>query len=171
MVIGWLSVFIPMVGLSYYSVVAGWALEYIVTTADPSQPVTDASASSTVFNALLASPLRMLFLHTVFIAFAAFVVSRGVYKGIEVISKIIMPALGVLLLILLLYSIFFADIAAEVGVMMTYGSYMPGQFSIPGSAALIVCVDTLVAILAGIAIFPIVFAYGLDPAEGPGLFL
>ncbi len=200
MAIGWLSVFIPMIGLSYYSVVAGWALEYIVGTADMSQSVRDATSSNRMFNALLSSPLRMLFLHTVFIATAALVVSRGVYKGIEVISKIIMPALGVLLLILVFYSIFFADIAAGlhflfapdfsklsigvivmalgqaffsvavgVGVMMTYGSYMPEDYSLPGSAAIIVSVDTLVAILAGIAIFPIVFAYGLDPAEGPGL--
>jgi NSS family neurotransmitter:Na+ symporter len=200
MLIGWLSVFIPLIGLSYYSVVAGWALEYIVATADISRAVTDANGSSNMFNALLASPLRMLFLHTVFIAFAAFVVSRGVYKGIEVISRIMMPALGILLLILVFYSIFFADIAAGlhflfapdfsklsvsvvvmalgqaffsvavgVGVMMTYGSYMPQKFSLAGSAAIIVTVDTLVAILAGIAIFPIVFAYGLDPAEGPGL--
>jgi SNF family Na+-dependent transporter len=48
-----------------------------------------------MFNALLASRLRMLFLHPVFIAFAAIVVSRGVYKGIEVISRIMMPALGI----------------------------------------------------------------------------
>jgi len=200
MAIGWLSVFIPLVGLSYYSVVAGWALEYIVATADISQPVSDASSSNAMFSSLLASPLRMLFLHTVFITTAAFVVSRGVYKGIEVISKVMMPALGILLLILVFYSIFFADIAAGlhfmfapdfsklsvsvvvmalgqaffsvavgVGVMMTYGSYMPKDFSLAGSAAIIVTVDTLVAILAGIAIFPIVFAYGLDPAEGPGL--
>ncbi len=95
MLIGWLSVFIPLIGLSYYSVVAGWALEYIVATADISRAVTDANGSSNMFNALLASPLRMLFLHPVFIAFAAIVVSRGVYKGIEVISRIMMPALGI----------------------------------------------------------------------------
>ncbi len=199
-IIGWLSVFIPLIGLSYYSVVAGWALEYFVRPTGEGDRIVDATASGAVFNSLLASPQRMLLLHTLFMGSTAFVVYRGVYRGIELFSKIIMPALLVLLMVLVLYSVFAADIRAGlsflfapdfsklslkvvlmalgqaffsvaigVGVIMTYGSYMPKEYSLPSSAATIALVDTGVAILAGIAIFPIVFAYGLDPAGGPGL--
>jgi len=63
----------------------------------------------------------------------------------------------------------FLSLSVGVGVMMTYGAYLPGNVSIPRGTAIIACVDTLVALLAGIAIFPIVAAYQLAPDEGPGL--
>ena len=56
-----------------------------------------------------------------------------------------------------------------VGAMMTYGAYLPRSVGIPGVAFVVAGADTLVSLLAGCAIFPIVFAHGLDPAEGPGL--
>lgn len=61
------------------------------------------------------------------------------------------------------------SLSVGVGVMMTYGAYLPPEVSIPRGAAIVALVDTLVALLSGIAIFPIVFAYGLAPNEGPGL--
>lgn len=63
----------------------------------------------------------------------------------------------------------FFSIAVGAGAMMTYGAYLSRQTSIPGSAAIVAFADTAVAILAGLAIFPLVFAHGLEPAEGPGL--
>jgi NSS family neurotransmitter:Na+ symporter len=63
----------------------------------------------------------------------------------------------------------FFSIGVSMGIMMAYGAYMPKRASIAGSAVAIAFADTLVAILAGLAIFPLVFANGLDPAEGPGL--
>jgi len=63
----------------------------------------------------------------------------------------------------------FFSISLGLGTIMTYGAYLPAQANIPRSAAVIVSADTLVALLAGLAIFPIVFANGLDPASGPGL--
>jgi len=63
----------------------------------------------------------------------------------------------------------FFSIGVSMGIMMAYGAYMPKRVSIAGSAVAIAFADTLVAILAGLAIFPLVFANGLDPAEGPGL--
>ena len=56
-----------------------------------------------------------------------------------------------------------------MGLMMGFGAYLPREVSIGRSAVIIASMDTLVAIIAGLAIFPIVFANGLDPAEGPGL--
>ncbi|MHA1544491.1 MAG: sodium-dependent transporter, partial [Alphaproteobacteria bacterium] len=63
----------------------------------------------------------------------------------------------------------FFSVGVGVGFMMTYGAYLPAAADIPKSAVVIASVDTLVALLAGLAIFPIVFASGLSPAEGPGL--
>jgi len=63
----------------------------------------------------------------------------------------------------------FFSISVAMGLMMAYGAYLPRDISIARSAVIISALDTLVAIVAGLAIFPIVFANGLDPAEGPGL--
>ncbi len=63
----------------------------------------------------------------------------------------------------------FFSIGVSMGIMMAYGAYLPRRVSISRSAAAIAVADTLVALLAGLAIFPLVFANGLDPAEGPGL--
>ena len=199
-IIGWLSIGIPLIGRSYYSVVAGWAIDYIAKAAMNSFYGFDGGRSEQTFNALLASPLHLVILHTLFIGSAVFVVSRGIHGGIERISKIMMPTLFVLLIIMVINSIVAADIEAGmkflfspdfskltpaaivialgqaffsvaigVGVLMTYGSYMPKQFSIATSATTIALADTLVALLAGLAIFPVVFQYGLNPGGGPGL--
>ncbi len=64
----------------------------------------------------------------------------------------------------------FFSIGVGVGLMITYGAYLDNQTNIPRSSALVVGADTLVALIAGFAIFPIVFMAGLDPAGGPGLF-
>lgn len=198
--IGWLSIFIPLLGLSYYSVVVGWSIDYIGKAALNSFQGFASEDSQASFQGMLDSPVRMLITHTLFIVAVVFVVSRGVHKGIERFSKFMMPMLFLLLLVMVANSIFTADIksglrflfspdfsklttaaiamalgqaffsiAIGVGVLMTYGSYMPKNFSVPVSATIIVLADTLVALLAGIAIFPVVFQYGLDPAGGPGL--
>jgi neurotransmitter:Na+ symporter, NSS family len=63
----------------------------------------------------------------------------------------------------------FFSVSVGIGALMTYGAYLPKNISIPRMSCLIAGADTLVAVLAGLAIFPIVFAYGLEPSEGPGL--
>jgi NSS family neurotransmitter:Na+ symporter len=63
----------------------------------------------------------------------------------------------------------FFSIGVAMGLMMAYGAYLPKEISIARSAVIIAVMDTGVAIIAGLAIFPVVFAHGLDPAEGPGL--
>jgi NSS family neurotransmitter:Na+ symporter len=128
------------------------------------------------------------------------VVARGINKGIEQASKILMPALFGVLFIIVIYGAISADFGAAarflfntdfssltgesylvalgqalfslgigVGLMITYAAYMPREYSLKASATIICVGDTLAALLAGFAIFPIVFASGLDPAEGPGL--
>lgn len=198
--VGWLSIIIPLIGLSYYSVVAGWAIDYIFKAAMNSFAGLDGAQSEQTFNSLLASPPSLILFHTLFIGSAVFIVSRGIHGGIERISKIMMPTLFLLLIIMVINSIIAADIGAGikflfspdfskltpstfvialgqaffsvaigVGVLMTYGSYMPKKYSLTTSAVTIALADTCVALLAGLAIFPVVFHYGLNPGGGPGL--
>ena len=199
-VIGWLSIVIPLLGLTYYSVVAGWALDFVFQAARGAFKGLDGDGSSNFFDQLLASPWRMVFWHTVYIGLTVFVVARGVRKGLERSVKIMMPALFVILIMMVGYAMVAADfkagleflftpdfskltfpvvlmalgqalfsIAVGVGAMITYGAYLPKNISLPWAGAVIGLCDTGVAILAGLAIFPLVLGYGLDPGEGPGL--
>ncbi len=199
-VIGWLSILIPLLGLTYYSVVAGWAIDYVFEAARGSFSGFDGEGSSNFFAALLASPWRMVFWHTMYIGLTVFVVARGVRKGLERSVKVMMPALFIILLVMVVYAAFAADfmggikflftpdfskitlpvvlmalgqalfsLAIGVGAIITYGAYLPKNISLPWAGVVIGLADTLVAILAGLAIFPLVLQYGLDPGEGPGL--
>lgn len=198
--IGWLSLLIPMLGLTYYSVVAAWAIDYVFQSAGGRFLGFDGAESTAFFGELLASPVRMIFWHTVFVGLTVFMVARGVRKGLERSVKVMMPALFVILLVMVAYAMIAADfragieflfaadfskltipvvlmalgqalfsLAIGVGAMITYGAYLPKNISLPWAGVVISLTDTLVAILAGLAIFPLVLGYGLDPAEGPGL--
>ncbi len=198
--VGWLSIAIPFIGLSYYSVVAGWAIDYVAKAALGTFDGLSSGGSQDTFDRVLASPLRMLAVHTLFIAAAVFIVSRGIHSGIETMAKVMMPVLFLLLVVMVINAAVTADfsaglrflfapdfskltptvvfmalgqaffsIAVGVGVLMTYGSYMPKNYPLPASATVIAAADTGVAILAGLAIFPLVFHYALDPGGGPGL--
>lgn len=198
--IGWLSIIIPLVGLSYYSVVAGWSIDYVLKAGANAFAGFSGQDSENAFGLLLASPWRNLVLHAAFIGSAVFIVARGVGGGIEIVARYMMPGLFIILVILVVNSIFNADIARGldfllnpdfskitpdviimalgqaffslaigVGVMVTYGAYVAPDVSLPTAALTIAIADTAVAILAGFAIFPVVFANGLDPADGPGL--
>ena len=198
--IGWISITIPLIGMSYYSIVGGWSIDYVFKAALNSFADISGQESGNTFNTVVASPGRMLFFHALFIASGVIVVARGVGKGIEAVSRYMMPALFAILVVLVINSIVNADIARGidflfnphfdritpnvvfmalgqaffslaigVGVMLTYGAYVPESVSLPKAAFMIALADTAVAILAGVAIFPVVFASGLDPGEGPGL--
>ena len=199
-IIGWVSVFLPLLALSYYSVIAGWSIDYVGKAALNSFENFSGEQSNAVFESLTGSAWRVLVLHALFIAGAIFVVARGLGKGIEVLMKFMMPGLFILLIVLAMNSIFrldigagltflfdpdfskvtteivlmalgqaFFSIAVGVGMLLTYGAYLPDEVSLGRAAVWIISIDTLVALLAGIIIFPIVFSNGLDPAAGPRL--
>ncbi len=198
--VAWMGVITGMLILSYYSVVAGWTLSYVVETVSGTFKGDDASIVAAHFGELLASPWTLLGWHTVFMAFTIFVVARGVQDGLEAAVRWMMPALFILLLVLLGYSMStgyfmegvrflfepdfsaltptaimvalgqaFFSLSVGMGAIMAYGAYLPEDTALAPTAAIVVAADTTVAILAGLAIFPIVFAYGLNPGEGPGL--
>ncbi len=187
--------------LSYYVVIAGWALGYIVEAAKGVfyDFKTPAEAGS-YFNSLIGNPVWILGYFALFMILTMLLVIGGVQKGIEKGSKIMMPILFLLLIILVVRGVTipgaekgitflvkpdwsavtgstillalgqaFFTLSLGMGAMLTYGSYMSDKDNITVSAIEIVTLDTLIALLAGFAIFTAVFAYGQDPASGAGL--
>jgi NSS family neurotransmitter:Na+ symporter len=198
--IGWLSILIPLLGLTYYSVVASWAIDYVFQVAAGSFQGVDGAGSLAIFDELMASPWRMTFWHSIYMGLTIFFVASGIRKGLERSIKVMMPALFVILLFMVGYAMVTADfsagveflfspdfskitfpvvlmalgqalfsLAVGVGALITYGAYLPKNISLPRAALIISIADTLVALLAGLVIFPLVLGYGLDPGEGPGL--
>jgi NSS family neurotransmitter:Na+ symporter len=184
---------------TYYSVIAGWTLAYIVKAANGFGGAAPADVANQ-FDALKADPVAMTIYHTIFIVIALMIVAGGLKNGIERAVKVLMPALFVMLIVMIGYAsvagdmpatidfLFKADfdkisgevvllaigqsffsISVAMGLIMVYGSYVPKSVSLTKSAVIIVIADTGVALLAGLMIFPIVFANGFDPASGPGL--
>ena len=199
--IGWMGVLAGFLILSYYAVIAGWAMNYVWLTASGTFESTTAEFAGTTFDSFLANPWQLIFWQTLFMIITIWIVGKGVSKGLETAIRIFMPMLFVLLLILLGYSItsggfeqgfaFMFDVDASafadptiwltamgqafftlslgMGAMMAYGAYVPDNAGIGGMVVTIAVLDTAVALAAGLAIFPIVFANGLDAAQGPGL--
>jgi len=198
--IGWLSILAPLIGLSFYAVVAGWSLEYLLFAAGNRFAGADTAQASALFDQTLASPVRMLFSFTLVIVSVAVVVGSGVRHGIEAASKFMMPTLFVLLVGLAVYAVRVGDagsaigflfrpdfssltaqgilmafgqslfsLAVGTGALLAYGAYLSPDISVPGAAWAIGLADTAAALLAGMVIFPIVFASHMDPAGGPGL--
>jgi NSS family neurotransmitter:Na+ symporter len=198
--VGILNIVAVFMILSFYSVIAGWALAYVPKFASGLFTNATSDAVSAEFNALLASPWTLAGWHLAFIAATVVIVMRGIQGGIEKAVKFLMPTLFAMLILLVGYAavegdmgqaidfLFQADfskidsdvvlmaigqaffsVSVAMGLLIAYGSYLPADINIPRASLMIAGADTLVALLAGLAIFPLVFANGLDPAEGPGL--
>jgi neurotransmitter:Na+ symporter, NSS family len=177
--------------LSYYGVIAGWTIGYIISE------FTDFIKDFETFrsNALYVIPF-----FAVFMAITIYIVQAGVSGGIEKASKILMPILFVLIILVIIRSITlpgamegvkyyltpdfskidggtilaalgqaFFSLSIGWGIMITYGSYLPKDNNIVTSGLWVGTMDTLVALLGGLMIFPAVFAFGKDPAGGTTL--
>ncbi len=198
--LGWMGVIAGLIILSYYSVIAGWASAYVVKAFTGSFFDADGVAIKRIFEDFVASPVQLIFWHSLFMLTTMLIVVRGVNKGLEKAVQYLMPALFVLLLLLVAYAMTtksynqglhflfvpdfskltsdsvltamghaFFTLSLGMGAIMVYGSYLPKGISIAKTAILIAGADTVVALLASIAIFPIVFANNLDADSGPGL--
>ncbi len=198
--VGWMNLLAVFLILSFYSVVAGWALAYVPKLALGHFSGATPEGVAEEFGALLASPGRLGLLHALFMALTVSIVSVGLKRGIERAVRFLMPALLVMLVMLVLYAavtgdlprtarfLFQADfskitapvvlqaigqaffsVSVAMGLLITYGAYLDRETRLGSSAVYIAGADTIVALLSGLAIFPLVFANGLDPAEGPGL--
>ena len=198
--LGWMGVIAGLLILSYYSVIAGWATAYIVKAFTGSFFDADAAAIKGLFTDFVASPVQLIFWHSLFMLATMLIVVRGVNNGLEKAVRFLMPSLFLLLLLLVAYAMTtdtyfqglhflfvpdfskltsdsvltamghaFFTLSLGMGAIMVYGSYLPKGISIAKTAFLIAGADTVVALLAAIAIFPIVFANNLHPDTGPGL--
>ena len=198
--IGGMGVLAGILILSYYSVIAGWTLAYAFKSVSGSFAGAGPAEISAHFAEFVSSWELVGLCHTLFMSLTILVVARGVERGLERAVRFMVPALLVLMLALLGYSInsgFFGEglafmftpdfgkltgdsvlaamgqaffsLSIGMGAIMAYGAYLPEETSIMGTSAAVVTADTLIAILAGLMIFPLVLANGLDPAEGPGL--
>ncbi len=186
--------------LSLYLVISGWTANYVFDSARGALTGLDGDALERYFNVFSRSAVRPVLFIAVFLLLVALVIMGGVQKGIERVSKILMPVLVVLLLILCvrsatlpgaakgfeyLFSVDFSKLTSEgvlaalgqslfslsvgMGTMIVYGSYIPKDDNLLRTSVWITVCDTLIAVLAGVAIFPAVFANGLSPDGGPGL--
>ena len=115
--LGWQAVIAPTVGLMYYSVVAGWTLDYAFANISGSFAGVDADASSEKFSSLMANPIRLMFWHGLFIALTVAIVARGIRKGLEKAISYLMPCLFIILLLLLGYTAFTADFSGAARFM------------------------------------------------------
>ncbi|MDD5033691.1 MAG: sodium-dependent transporter [Methylococcaceae bacterium] len=197
---GWLGVIAGFLILSYYSVIAGWAMAYILKINSALFAGIDAAGSARLFETFKSTPEYQVIWHSLFMAATIFIVSRGVSGGLERATRYMMPALLLMLLVLDVYAMnsggfaqgcafllepdfnkitgagilaamgqAFFSLGLGMGSIMVYGSYLPAHVSITRSSILVASADTLVALMAGLAIFPLVFANGLSPTMGPGL--
>jgi len=198
--VGALGILASVMILSYYSVIAGWALDYVFKAGSGLFNGASAQQINTLFTDLTHSPWRLLFWHSVICVGTISVVVFGVEKGLERSVRFMFPAMLVLLLVIVGYSLetgyfghglkflftpqfsklsansmlialghAFFTLSLATGSIMMYGAYVPENTSVPKAAFAIAAADTLIALMAGLAIFPIVFANGLEPGAGPGL--
>lgn len=119
-VIGWMGVLAGFLILSYYSVIAGWTLDYLVSALEGKFAGLDGASSNALFDSLLASPSRLVQWHTAFIAITALVLMFGVTKGLENAIRWMMPTLLILLLILLGYAYTTGEIATSARFMFSF---------------------------------------------------
>jgi NSS family neurotransmitter:Na+ symporter len=198
-VIGVVGVVGAVLILSFYSVIGGWAIAYIVDTARHGL-AGDAAHLRARYDALLAAPVRLTLYHTAFMAITAVIVARGIADGIERASRYLMPGLIALVVALAIYSMSqgaaraalrflfevdlarlsprtalealglgFFSIGVGLSVMVTYAAYARPDLGLRQVAIVTLMSDTAISLLVGLAVFPVVFAERLDPAGGPGL--
>lgn len=187
--------------LSFYSVIAGYTIGYFVKLLSGQfNSVSGAVESQQIFESFTANPYASIGYLLIFMMLTGWIVLGGIASGIEKWSKILMPMLFILLIILAIRSMTldgalkglefylkpdfskirpssFAmalgqalfSLSLGMGAMITYGSYLSRQENIISSATMVCFFDTLIAIVAGLVVFPALFAMGMDPASGPGL--
>lgn len=186
--------------MAFYTVVGGWTLDYLFRSLIHLFSKPDISSLESQFTNLVTSPVRPILWTVVFMIFNAFIVMCGIKKGIEKYSKIMMPVLFLMIVILMIQSFTlpgaakgveflvkpdfskintqvvlaalgqaFFSLSLGMGCMITYGSYIPSRENLSKLSFTTAISDTLFAILAGLAIMPAVFAFGISPQEGPGL--
>ncbi|MBR1548141.1 MAG: sodium-dependent transporter [Prevotella sp.] len=197
--VGYLGILTSTIILGFYAVVAGWCLQYLVASV-AGQVTGDAERVQRYFVEFSSDPLKPLLWGVAFVLITHLVVVRGVRRGIERASKLLMPVLFVLLLILVVASCLlpgagegirfllmpdfsklsssvmlealgqaFFSLSLGTACLCTYASYFSKDTNLLRSAGQIALLDTLIAILSGLMIFPAAASVGISPDSGPSL--
>ncbi|MBN8208170.1 sodium-dependent transporter [Bacillus sp. NTK071] len=198
--VGIMGMITSFILLSFYSVVGGWIISYLYKAVTGELTGLSSDEYAQVFGSTISNTFISVFAQFLFIIITILVVARGVEKGIEQASKIMMPALFILFIILVIRAVTldgavegitfllqpdfskvtsqtileamgqsFFTLSVGVSVMVTYSSYLPKSQSLPRSAFSIVAMNIFIVLLAGLAIFPAVFAFDLEVGAGPVL--
>lgn len=186
--------------LSFYSVIGGWSLNYVLKSATGQFNGVTGDQSGEIFGAMLASPTELSIWHSVFMLATAVIVAGGITGGIERAAKWLMPFLAVIMTVIVGYNMVNMEFMAGVNylfnfdaskitgkvlisalghaffclslgmaIMVSYGSYLNKDIDLMATARTVVIWDIIFSLMAGLAIFPIIFSTQLDPAGGPGL--
>ena len=191
--------------MMFYTVVSGWMLDYFFKfIRGEFTPGMSTEQIGNVFGNMLADPVELVFWMLLEVALCFIILSAGIQSGLEKVTKIMMGALLILIIVLGLHSLVlpggmeglsflllpsldgvhqhgwwtvisaamnqaFFTLSVGMGSMEIFGSYIDKHHSLPGESVRIAALDTIVAIMAGMIIFPACFAYGLRPDAGPSL--
>ena len=202
---GWVAIFGCYMLMMYYTTVSGWMVTYFYKFVKGEfTRGMDVEATGAVFGNLLGDPVQMAFWMILTVVLGFLVCSKGLQNGLEKISKVMMSALLVLIVILAVHSITlsgagegirfylipnletvreagignvisaamnqsFFTLSLGVAAMEIFGSYMSKDNTLAGEGARICALDTFVAIVSGLIIFPACFSYGVEVGAGPKL--
>lgn len=198
--VGIVGVIAAFMILAFYGSVAGWTLEYLVQSVGRGFSGKSAAQLTIMFEDFRAGTFRPVLWQMIFMVLTASIVILGVQNGIEKYTKILMPLLLVIIIILCVRAVTlpgsrqgleflfkpdfsklnanavlealgqaFFSLSIGMGALITYGSYIRKSENLANTAIAVSAFDTVIAILAGIAIFPAVFAFGIEPDSGTGL--
>ena len=199
--VGLMTIIVPLIVLSYYSVIGGWSIEYLLKSVTFSFTAGETqSEMSTMFGDFVSSTWGPLGCLTAFLLATTVIVMVGIKDGIEKFSKIMMPLLFFIVLAIAVYSLTlpgagkgvdylfnpdfskidgksiaaalgqaFFSLSLGFGTILTYASYVDKKDNIMFQSTATAVSDLLFALIAGVAIMPAVFAFGIDPQSGPGL--
>ena len=198
--IGYMSVITGFLITGYYAVVSGWCLQYIWASAIGHLDGGNPEFFKTYFTTFSQDPVKPIFWTFLMLLATYLIIEHGVRDGIERASKIFMPVLFILLLVIVVAACMlpnasqgieflfkpdmsminsdvflgalgqsFYSLSIAMGCICTYASYFSKQTNLTTSAVQIGVIDSMVAILAGLMIFPAAFSVGVNPDSGPSL--
>lgn len=211
-VVGIMGIIAAFFILAFYSTVAGWTLEYIYKAIANAFEGKTTDELGTMFSDFHTGTFMPVFWQVIFMVLTAVIIFAGVKGGIEKMTKLLMPMLFLIIIVLCVGSVLlgentdpdtgakignsldglkflfypdfskinaqailaalgqaFFSLSIGMGVLITYGSYIQKDNNLSSTAVQVSIADTMVAILAGVAIFPAVFYFGYSPESGPGL--
>ena len=199
--VGLFTIVVPLIVLSYYSVIGGWSIEYFLKSLTFSFTGNESQAAmNTMFTDFVSNPWIPLICHTGFLLATTMIVVVGIKDGIEKFSKVMMPMLFFIVIAIAVYSLTlpgagkgvdylfnpdfskidakacaaalgqaFFSLSLGFGTIMTYASYVDKKENILFQSTATAVSDLMFALIAGLAIMPAVFAFGINPQSGPGL--